>query len=107
MTVLILHLSDIHIRGDKDPILKQGDRIAACTFAALPEATAVFVAVTGDIAYSGDRTQYETARGLFESIRKGIQTEKDLPVHFVMAPGNHDCDFSLSNAPRQLTVEFH
>ncbi|CDN89575.1 MULTISPECIES: metallophosphoesterase family protein [Hydrogenophaga] len=105
MTVLILHLSDIHIRGDKDPILKQGDRIAACTFAALPEAAAVFIAVTGDIAYSGDQTQYDAARGLFESIRKNIQAEKDLPVHFVMAPGNHDCDFSLSNAPRQLTLD--
>jgi len=105
MTVLVLHLSDIHIRGDKDPILGQGERIAACTFAGLPEASAVFIAVTGDIAFSGERAQYAAAARLFESIRESIRSERDVPVHFVMAPGNHDCDFSLGSTPRQLTLD--
>ncbi|MBD2222738.1 metallophosphoesterase [Calothrix sp. FACHB-1219] len=105
MTVLVLHLSDIHIRGDKDPILKQGERIAACTFSALPEASAVFVAVTGDIAYSGQPAQYEAATKLFDAVRASIWNEKDVPVHFVMAPGNHDCDFSLGSTPRQITLD--
>lgn len=104
MTVVVLHLSDIHIRGEKDPILQQGRSIAACTFEELPEASAVFVVGSGDIAFSGKSVQYEAATRLFVAIRETIQAEKDIPVHFVLAPGNHDCDFDLDSKPRQLTL---
>lgn len=104
MTVVVLHLSDIHIRGEKDPILAQGRSIAACTFEDLHDASAVFVVCSGDIAFSGKNVQYEAATRLFEAIRDVIQAEKDVPVHFVLAPGNHDCDFDLDSKPRQLTL---
>jgi hypothetical protein len=104
MTVLMLHLSDIHIRGDKDPILLQGEYIASCTFVSLPEASAVFVIVTGDIAFSGKVAQYDAANRMFNTIRDSIVKEKVVPVHFIFAPGNHDCDFSLSKTPRQVTL---
>lgn len=105
MTVVVLHLSDIHIRGEKDPILAQGNSIAACTFKELPDASAVFVVGSGDIAFSGKSAQYEGAARLFRSIRKAIQAEKDVPVHFVFAPGNHDCDFDQNSTPRKLTLD--
>ena len=104
MTAVVLHLSDIHIRSDKDWILDKGINISACVFSSLPDATTVFVIVSGDIAFSGQSEQYAAAEGLFGEIRAAIQAEKDLPVHFVCCPGNHDCDFSLSNKTRTLTL---
>lgn len=104
MTAVVLHLSDIHIRSDKDWILDKGSSIAACVFSSLPDATSVFVIVSGDIAFSGQPAQYEAAESLLVSIRSAIQAEKELPVHFVCCPGNHDCDFSLSNKTRTLTL---
>lgn len=104
MTAVVLHLSDIHIRSDKDWILDKGSSIAACVFSSLPDATTVFVIVSGDIAFSGQPAQYTAAEGLFGEVRAAIQAEKDLPVHFVCCPGNHDCDFSLSNKTRTLTL---
>ena len=104
MTAVVLHLSDIHIRSDKDWILDKGSNIAACVFSSLPDATTVFVIVSGDIAFSGQPAQYAAAEGLFGAVRSAIQAEKDLPVHFVCCPGNHDCDFSLSNKTRTLTL---
>lgn len=104
MTAVVLHLSDIHIRSDKDWILSKGEQIAACTFASLPEATAVFVVISGDVAFSGKVAQYEAASKLFLKIRELIQAERKVDVHFIIAPGNHDCDFALSNKARLLTL---
>ena len=62
MSIVLLHLSDIHIRSEKDWILDKGERIAACTYSLLPEAAAVFVVVSGDIAFSGTKAEYTAAR---------------------------------------------
>ncbi len=42
MTALVLHLSDIHIKTAKDPILKRSQEIAASVTPSLPAATHVF-----------------------------------------------------------------
>lgn len=105
MTIVILHLSDIHVRSAGDPILDKGEKIAACVYSDLVTAAAVFIVVSGDIAYSGKTEQYDAAIGLFITLRNAIRAEKDIPIHFVFAPGNHDCDFSLHTRPRQLTLD--
>lgn len=104
MSIVLLHLSDIHIRSDKDWIIDKGQRIAACTYSLLPEATTVFVVASGDIAFSGSDVEYNAARRLFEDIKTAILSEKAVPVHFVFAPGNHDCNFRLTNKARTLTL---
>ena len=105
MTVLMVHLSDIHIRSVADPILKRAKDIAACTFSALPSASTVFVVVSGDIAYSGLSEQYELASVFLKAIRTHIQSESLVQVHFVVAPGNHDCDFERDNAARKSLIK--
>lgn len=104
MTAVVLHLSDIHIRSAKDPILSKGKLIAQCTFGELADASIVFVVVSGDVAYSGKKEEYEAAKPLFHDIKNSIQTQKNSPVHFVFVPGNHDCDFSIGGKPRTLTL---
>jgi hypothetical protein len=104
MTAVVLHLSDIHIRSSKDWILDKADRIAPCAFGSLPEATAVFIVVSGDIAWSGRADEYTAAKILLLEIRDRLRTERDIPVHFVITPGNHDCDFSLNTNTRRLTI---
>jgi hypothetical protein len=105
MTVVILHLSDIHIKTVKDPILYRGAEIAATTFSSLPSASHVFIVVSGDIAYSGVASEYESAIKLFTTIQETIRRETLCPVNFVLAPGNHDCDFSKCVSARKMLVE--
>jgi hypothetical protein len=105
MAAVLLHLSDIHVRRASDWILDKAEEIGACLFAYLPSASAVFVVVSGDIAWSGKKAEYDAAEVLFRNIEKVIKAERDLPVHFVVAPGNHDCDFSLDNKARQLVLQ--
>lgn len=104
MAILILHLSDIHIRSQTDWILDKPEKIASCTFASLHDASVVFIVVSGDIAFSGKSDEYNVAKDFFKKIKDAIVADRDLPVHFVIAPGNHDCDFDLNNKTRQLTL---
>lgn len=105
MTAVVLHLSDIHIKTAKDPILHRGAEIAATVFSSLPAASHVFIIVSGDIAFSGTASEYELAKKLLESIRDTIKQEASCPVSFVLAPGNHDCDFSNPAKARKMLVE--
>lgn len=52
MSLVIIHLSDIHIKSDHDPILKESDNIASCAFASLADASHLILMVSGDIAFS-------------------------------------------------------
>ena len=105
MAVLILHLSDIHIRNESDPILLHARQVAACTFSALPSVSHAFIVVSGDIAFSGLKEQYDLASLFFSEIRNHIESEKAIPISFVVVPGNHDCDFNLDNRMRQLAIK--
>ena len=104
MTALVLHLSDIHIKSADDPILKRAPAIARTIFPALPNASAVVVVVSGDIAFSGTTEQYEAALTFLESLRSEIQSERPVPVQFVPCPGNHDCDFSKDTSARRMVL---
>jgi hypothetical protein len=105
MTAVVLHLSDIHVRSKKDWIVSKAEEIAACVFVSLPAASVVFVVVSGDIAWSGTTEQYVAAKDLFSAVRAHIQAEKAIPVHFVIAPGNHDCDFNRDSGARKLILD--
>lgn len=105
MTALIVHLSDIHIKSATDPILKRAKDIAACTYVSLPSASTVFIVASGDIAYGGLSEQYELASSFLTDIRKHIEAEANVQVHFIVAPGNHDCDFERDNAARKSLIK--
>lgn len=73
MTAVVLHLSDIHIRSKKDWIVSKAEEISACVFVSLPTASAVFIVLSGDIAWSGTAAQYDAASGLLNEVRHRIQ----------------------------------
>ena len=104
MTAVILHLSDIHIRSERDWVIDKADKLAACVYASLPEASVVFLVVSGDIAWSGKPHEYKVAKRFLLDIRDYLRKERDIPIHFVIAAGNHDCDFDLDSKARRLTL---
>lgn len=104
MKILLLHISDIHLKTRADAVLSQARAISATAILRTHSAEAVFVVVSGDIAYSGSREQYEIASAFFEDLRSALSEETDSPVHFILAPGNHDCDFSGDQSVRQALI---
>lgn len=104
MTMVLLHLSDIHIKRGTDQILKRAPEIAAAVFSAGRNASHVFIVVSGDIAYGGEEHQYIEAGRFLTDIRNSISVETKCPVTVVLAPGNHDCNFNRGNATRDILV---
>jgi predicted MPP superfamily phosphohydrolase len=91
--IAILHLSDIHFKKNKDDENKTfREDVRAKMLAQIKEhidennLNLDFVAVTGDIAFSG--TEYEEAKSFFDDL-KSILPEKTI---FLVVPGNHDVD---------------
>lgn len=105
MTIAILHLSDIHIKNSSDPILQNGDKIAACVYTSLPPASHVFIVISGDIAFSGKKTEYQVAANFLKKIKENIEKERNLPIRFIIVPGNHDCDFAQNTSSRRLVIQ--
>jgi len=105
MTAVILHLSDIHIKGETDVILTKGDLIASTIFPNLSSATHLFVLCTGDIAYSGGASEYCAAQKLFSAIKNTLQKETNCPIDFIVLPGNHDCNFKNAKSFRKTVID--
>ncbi len=108
MKLAILHLSDIHFRRapDSNPVLERTEQIAGA-FRSLSEFQfdACFVAITGDIACSGNAEEYSVALDFVSALQEAMTDFPFGPDSFVFVPGNHDCDFSQPNSIRQAIIQ--
>jgi len=103
--ILLLHLSDIHFKSEFDHINTRASSIAATTYRWLPEVSGVLVILSGDIAFSGKKAEYDIATSFLLQLKKSIICEKDnLIVEFFVCPGNHDCDFELHDETRDAVL---
>jgi len=108
MKLVLVHLSDIHLRHseEQNPVLPRAEKLAAaaCSSASC-DIDCCFVVVTGDIAFSGKPEEYILANKFFNELRKCLCGRlPECKIHFVIAPGNHDCDFSESDSRRALML---
>ncbi len=107
MKHLLLHLSDIHFKESKgqNPVLSRAEQIVAAAASTAPTASCCFVVVTGDIAFSGKQAEYTFADKFFSELRDRLRARlPECDLHFVLVPGNHDCDFSQSDKVRELLL---
>lgn len=105
MSLVIAHLSDIHIKTEHDKILAKGEKIAGVIRAYQGSNHQCFIAVSGDIAFSGNQAQYELAQQLLSTIVDLLGTSFAAPVQVIMAPGNHDCDFTKHDQVRGMLLD--
>lgn len=103
--ILFLHLSDIHIKNEEDEILSRTFAIASTTFQRLPEIHTIIIILSGDISWSGTRSEYILAEKFIASLIESISLENTkVKVEVFVCPGNHDCDFSLNDETRDAVL---
>lgn len=107
MKLLILQISDIHIEEAANSISSRLRCVAQAIKHIASDVTAVVVVFSGDIAFSGLKKEYDIASDNLKAMLIDIATElKDVPIHLIGVPGNHDCDFEHpSVATRKLLLE--
>lgn len=98
MDIGIIHLTDLHIEEKTDI----GNKINSLKNAIANEFYDIskkYLIVTGDIANTGKKSEYEYAKKLISV----IINELDI-VKIVIVPGNHDCNFEYDNQIRKNCV---
>jgi hypothetical protein len=105
--LLVLHLSDIHLRTESDFVLDRVGAIVDSVRVLRDGVTCVIVAISGDVAFSGRAAEYELAMAWTESLLSGLKRVfGDIAtVHTVVVPGNHDCDFSTKSSARATLID--
>ncbi|HLP47737.1 MAG TPA: metallophosphoesterase, partial [Candidatus Kapabacteria bacterium] len=98
--ISILHLSDIHFkRKDKEPRKTYRQDVREKMLTAIQEhldkekTVLDFVVVTGDIAFSGGKKEYDEAGEFFKKLKEILPGG----IVFLVVPGNHDVDRKKTN----------
>lgn len=93
-TIAWLHLSDLHFRStewnplDTDIVRRTFlEDAAACI--EVEDLRPDFIVVTGDIAFSGQKVEYELAQQFFDNLLQTTGLTRD---RLFLVPGNHDVD---------------
>jgi predicted phosphodiesterase len=105
MAVVIAHLTDLHVKTGKDPLLSRADSVARAIASEVDAGTnLVILAIGGDSVFSGQAEQFSQVTTFYLAIQTKLQQERDgVPTPIVVVAGNHDCDFNnseLSAAPQ-------
>lgn len=105
MRLLILQLSDIHLRSTRNPVMERLPAIAAAASSHKLESDACLVAITGDVAFSGRPEEYTVAKSLLQQLNTGLKESlRFSEIHSVLIPGNHDCNHQRTTAVRQVAL---
>ncbi|MCU0289475.1 MAG: metallophosphoesterase [Acidobacteria bacterium] len=92
--ITILHLSDIHFKKKKDEDNKtfrqtvQERLIEAVTGHSAKQGNPDFVVITGDIAFSGKKKEYDEAFTFLSALKAVLPKDTE----FLVVPGNHDVE---------------
>ena len=105
MKLGVLHISDIHIKKPTDKILNVGSSIAKACYATAHQSDSFAIIVTGDIAFSCKKEEYDLAHDFFYGIKKEVEAEIGRPINIFLAPGNHDCALKPEDEGRTIIIE--
>ena len=106
MSVLFLHLSDIHLKEGRNNIFAKIAGIQGVVTGQQMSFEAGFLVLSGDIAYSGKAEEYEKATEFISTLRRSLSEVSEVKNwHIVTLPGNHDCDFEKDDETRRTLTE--
>jgi predicted MPP superfamily phosphohydrolase len=107
MRLLLLQLSDIHVRSNTDWILTRARRVADAVRDLDHEVDICLIALTGDIAFSGLPEQYEAAARWVADVKREVHEALlgRVQVQVVAIPGNHDLDLRQPSPARGTIIE--
>ena len=108
MALTYIHLSDIHFGQEKGSEVYVHDDVKECLIAdvaMLKVATGIErmggVIVTGDVAFSGKKSEYDSAAQWLDRLTQAIGCEK---TDVIVVPGNHDIDRDRITPPAKLML---
>lgn len=104
MNIGIIHLTDIHISETTNLSNKVG-LLCQAVKNHLLNVTRLYIVVSGDIANTGAKKEYDLASHFLKLIKQLLLSGRsDLDIKIILTPGNHDCDFSSNTQLRNNSI---
>ena len=73
--ISIIHLSDIHFKKEKNSILEKEVKLFDSIKNECSNCKYIFIVITGDIAFSGLKEEFDIAKKFFMNLERKIKTE--------------------------------
>jgi predicted MPP superfamily phosphohydrolase len=105
MSLLIIHLSDIHLDEGARGFLARAKQIVDAAFSEIQSVDGVHIVVSGDITSRGTTEDAGVAVEFLSDLARHVKNRVDLQADFILVPGNHDCDFSGDQSVRNILVQ--
>lgn len=96
MQILLVQLSDLHANAAENAVEGKWDALCSAVVSDInSETKACVIAFCGDAAYGGKKDEFQACEKLIQDLLGKIgEHNRDLPVHVLVVPGNHDCDLT-------------
>jgi calcineurin-like phosphoesterase family protein len=106
MSILLVQLSDLHLKTGQEPIVKRWDALCRAVDSEIQsDCKACVIVFSGDAAYGGKAEQFASAMGLLDGLRTHLAFEHpELTIHILTVPGNHDCDLTSEDSGARLKL---
>lgn len=105
MKALIIHLSDIHIKSGDLGFDKCAEKLASSVYTQFRNSDLCVFAITGDIAFSGKKSEFAIASHFLKRVKSSLHREKNIEIVFAIAPGNHDCEIPSKDLVREILIK--
>lgn len=94
-----IHITDLHFsERNQAALIDQVASLAESVKGYDYGATKFVLLITGDVAYAGKKSEYESAQLFVDNLVKELIHHGADEVVICAAPGNHDCDFSWEHS---------
>lgn len=100
MRILVVHLSDMHLKASGNAVTGRVSQIAAAINSRRGDAARVMLIFSGDIAFSGTSDEYSVALDFITNLTEEVPGDPAI----VVVPGNHDCDFNADSLAREMLI---
>ena len=101
-----IHLTDLHVT--QNTTLKPAEKVISATKTDWSDVKCLYLIISGDIAFSGRKEEYEVAKKWIQSILFEIQDKIKIQTKVYLSPGNHDCNFTdIQNSRSIILKDLH
>lgn len=102
--ITIVHISDIHIKSETDKTLEYFQYLSTAICRDVVKSELILILVSGDIAYSGSKAEYNAIKPLFSKLASDLGEKLKSPVKWILVPGNHDGAFKDASQVRTHVI---
>src|SRR5689334_9059416 len=106
MSILLVHLSDLHFKTKSDPAVARMPLIARVIASEVDDGTkSIVFAFGGDAADKGNAAGFDVAESFLRDLQAEVNRTTGLMPELLMVPGNHDQSLPKDHSLRDAAIK--